>query len=74
MTMEFTDDPPDRMLFRPAVLTSLNPAYGHLSNDGVLTFTATNGTATYRHTDAQDDCLVFERVNWEPVLPFGGVG
>lgn len=64
--LTFISEPPDRMLFHPDALTSMDPAYGHLGNDGTLVLTATNGTATYRHTDAHQGCLVFERVSWEP--------
>lgn len=65
-TITFISEPPDRMLFHPDAITSLDPAYGALRNDGTLVLTATNGVATYRHTDAHQGCLVFERVSWEP--------
>ena len=64
--MRFVTEPQERMLFHPDSLAGLNPAYGHLDNNGTLVLTAINGTATYQHTDAQDGCLVFERVSWEP--------
>lgn len=65
-SMRFLSEPPDRMLFHPDAITSMDPAYGVLNNDGTLVLTATNGTATYQHTDAHQGCLVFERVSWEP--------
>jgi hypothetical protein len=65
-TMTFVSEPPDRMLFHPDVLVSMDEAIGVLNNDGSLVLTATNGTATYQHTDAHQGCLVFERKSWEP--------
>lgn len=65
-TMTFYVEPPDRMLFHPDALVSMDPAIGTFAGGGKLVLTATNGTATYQHTDAQDGCLVFERVSWEP--------
>lgn len=64
--MTFISEPPDRMLFHPDALTSMDPACGELASNGTLVLTATNGIATYQHTDAQDGCLVFKRVSWEP--------